>query len=80
MTKREPVVLVMSILAALQVLFGGWAGIQILNSNETLAAVGTLGVLAVAAAQVGVQFWVRGQVTPVEDVPFTEPVVREIEL
>ena len=69
MTKREPVVVVMSILAGLQILFGGWAGINFLNDNDTLAAIGTLGILAVAAAQVGVQFWVRGQVTPVEDAP-----------
>jgi len=64
--KREPVVLVMSILAALQFLFGGWAGVQVLAGNPVLAGVGAVGVLAVAAAQVGLQFYVRGQVTPVE--------------
>lgn len=67
MRKNEPVLLWMSILAALQVLFGGWSGIQLLADNETLAAFGAVGVLAVAAAQVGVQFYVRGQVTPAPD-------------
>ncbi len=61
--------MVMSILAGLQFFFAGWAGINALNHNPTWAAVGALGMLTVAAAQVGAQFWVRGQVTPTEDAP-----------
>jgi hypothetical protein len=63
-TKREPVVLVMSILAGLQVLTGGAALADVFG-----AQVAGLLILAVAAAQVGLQFYVRGQVTPVEDAP-----------
>jgi hypothetical protein len=65
--KHEPVAVVGSILAGLYVLFGGFSGIEALNHNPSWAAAGSLGVLAVAAAQVGLNFYVRGRVTPVED-------------
>ena len=65
--KREPVVLVMSVLAALQFLFGGMGGIAYFSDRDIWTAVAAVGMLATAAAQVGAQFWVRGQVTPVED-------------
>lgn len=65
--KREPVVLVMSILAGLTFFFGGMAGIGYFSENAIWGLVGALGTLATAAATTGVQFWVRGQVTPVED-------------
>lgn len=73
-SKKEPVVIVGSILAGAHVLFAGWAGIQILADHEVAAAVGALGNLATAAAQVGLSFWVRGQVTPNEDVEPLLPV------
>lgn len=66
--KREPVLLAMSILGALQFFVAGASGISFLADNETLAATFALAGLAVAAATFGVQFWVRGQVTPVESV------------
>lgn len=59
MIKREPVVVVMSVLAALQVLAGGAALTELIGPQLA----GVL-ILAVAALQVGVQFYVRGQVTP----------------
>jgi hypothetical protein len=67
-TKREPVVVVMSALAALQFFFAGWSGINFVQGNPTLTAIGIIGNLAVAALQTGAQFYVRGQVTPVEDI------------
>jgi len=60
MIKREPVVVVMSVLAALQVIAGG-AALGELVGPQVAGVV----VLAVAALQVGLQFYVRGQVTPV---------------
>jgi hypothetical protein len=63
MIKREPVVIVMSFLAALQVLAGGAALTDLIGKEWA-------GVffLFVAALQVGLQFYVRGQVTPVDPV------------
>lgn len=69
MIKREPVVVVMSILAALQVIAGASALADLIG-NEWAGAF----VLAVAALQVGMQFYVRGQVTPVEPVVETHVV------
>jgi hypothetical protein len=66
-SKREPVVLPLSILTGLQVLFAGLAGITALNGYPMVAAISAIGTLAVSAAQAGVMFWIRGQVTPVED-------------
>lgn len=66
--RTEPVLVAMSILAGLQLFFGGAAGVSILSDNATLAGVMAVGVLAVAAAQGGIQFYVRGQVTPNTDV------------
>jgi hypothetical protein len=63
MIKREPVVVVMSVLAALQVLAGG-AALADLIGNEWAGVF----VLVVAALQIGMQFYVRGQVTPVDPV------------
>ena len=62
--KRDPVLVTMSILAGLQLFFGGATGVSLLNDNPTVAGVMAVGVLAIAAAQGGVQFYVRGQVTP----------------
>lgn len=56
--KREPVLIAMSILAGLQVLTAGAALADVIGAS--LAA---LLVLVVAAAQTGVQFYVRGAVT-----------------
>jgi hypothetical protein len=58
--KREPVVLVMSILAALQVLVAGAAFTEAVPQPWA-----NLAALVVAAVQVGVAFYVRGQVTPI---------------
>ena len=65
--KREPVVLPLAILTGAQVLFGGLAGITALSGYPMVAAISALGMLATSAVQAGVMFWVRGQVTPVED-------------
>lgn len=61
--KPSPVLLWMSILAALQVLTGGAALAEVIGTQ-----VAGLAVLTVAAMQTGVQFYVRGQVTPWETV------------
>lgn len=66
MIKREPVVVVGSVLAALHIFFGGLAAVNLLTGNVTVALIGALGNLATAAAQGGLNFYVRGQVTPVE--------------
>ena len=57
--KREPVLIVMSVLAGLQVFVGGAAFTELVS-----AQVAGLLALAVAALQVGFQFYVRGKVTP----------------
>lgn len=62
-TTREPVLISMSVLAALQVFFAGSAGVSILTDNDLLAGIMAVGALAVGSAQVGVQFYVRGEVT-----------------
>ncbi|MFD0558708.1 hypothetical protein FB566_4661 [Stackebrandtia endophytica] len=59
--KREPVLIIMSVLAGLQVFVGGAAFTELVS----LRVAGLL-ALSVAAIQVGVQFYVRGQVTPLE--------------
>lgn len=64
----EPVLITMSILAALQILFGGVGGVTYLSDNELIAAICAVGMVAVGAAQVGVQFYVRGQVVPMDNV------------
>ncbi len=67
--KSRPVVIVMSILAALQFLFGGLATVNLgSQGNETILAIGAIGTLAVAAAQAGLQFYVQNLVVPVIDV------------
>lgn len=59
---RNPVLFVMSILAALNAALG-------LGVLAELVSPTTLGWLLViqAAATAGIQFWVRGQVTPMAD-------------
>ena len=79
MKTREPVVLWMSILGGLQFFFAGSATISILSSNETIAGVMGVGALAVAAAQAGIQFYVRGQVIPVEEAVHKAEVVEQLE-
>lgn len=73
--KREPVLVVMSVLAGLQFFFGGISATGYFADNLVVGAVGAFGNLATAAAQVGMQFFVRGQVTPVEDAPDEVPTV-----
>lgn len=70
--KREPVLIVMSVLAALQILTAGAALGDVIGAQ--LAA---LLVLAVAAAQSGVQFYVRGAVTPNQAVAAKVDEARE---
>ena len=65
---HEPVLVSMSILAALQILFGGVGGVTYLSDNEMIAAICAVGMVAVGAAQVGLQFYVRGQVVPLQSV------------
>lgn len=57
--KNEPVLVAMSVLAALQVLTAGSALANVIGPDAA-----ALAVLVVAAAQAGIQFYVRGQVTP----------------
>lgn len=61
--RTSPVLLWMSVLAALQVLSAGSALADVIPYK-----VAALFALTVAAAQAGVQFYVRGQVTPWQDV------------
>jgi len=63
--KQEPVVLMMSIIAGLTFLFSGAAAVAELQGMGWLVPWIALGGLVVASASAGVQFWVRGQVTPV---------------
>lgn len=63
MKKSQPVIVVMSILAGLQVLGAGSALADVVSKD-----VAALFALVVASAQVGMQFYVRSQVTPHEDV------------
>lgn len=68
--KSRPVVIMMSILAALQMLFGGLAALNLPDGSysATVLTVGAFGTLAVAAAQFGLQFYVQNLVTPHVDV------------
>jgi hypothetical protein len=59
----EPVVIAMSVLAFLQFLFAG-AGLGDIIGSQVVF----MGMLVVGAAQVGIQFWVRGQVVAVANV------------
>lgn len=60
--KRNPVLLAMSVLATLQVLAGGAFFADLLGARWAV-----LISLGVAAVQYGVQYWVRGQVTPLAE-------------
>lgn len=60
--KRNPVVIVMSVLAALQVITGA-ANLADLLGARPAAWV----VLVGGAIQVGAAYWVKGQVTPLAD-------------
>lgn len=62
MGRPEPVLIPMSILAGLQILFAGGAITTVLPAQWA-----AFGALVVAACQVGVAFYVRGQVTPGDD-------------
>jgi small basic protein len=68
--KSRPVVITMSILAALQFLFGGLTALNLPDGsyNSTVLTIGAFGTLAVAASQVGIQFYVQNLVTPQVDV------------
>ncbi|MDE9365973.1 hypothetical protein PZ938_10195 [Luteipulveratus sp. YIM 133132] len=61
--RRRPVVVVMSVLAALQILTAGAALGDVIGAKAA-----ALCVLVVAAAQSGIQFYVQAQVTPNGDV------------
>ena len=65
----EPVLVAMSVLAGLQIFFAGSAATTVMVEASTLlTAVFAFGALAVGAAQVGIQFYVRGQVVPLDAV------------
>jgi hypothetical protein len=69
MNKSRPVVIVMSVLAGLQFLFAGMTAANLGDlANKTVLTVGAFGMLATAAAQVAMQFYVQNQVTPTQDV------------
>lgn len=61
--KSEPVLIVMSILAALQVAAGSAALTDIVSKDIVGIA-----IVAIAALQAGLQFYLREKVTPVERV------------
>lgn len=61
--KSQPVIVTMSVLAGLQFLAAGSALADIIPAN-----IAAFFALAVAATQVGVQFYVKSQVVPLEDV------------
>lgn len=63
---KEPVVIVMSVLAGLQILTAGSALGDVIGAQAA-----ALIVLAVAAVQAGVQFYVRGKV-------YTEETVQRL--
>lgn len=69
-TTPEPVLVTMSVLAGLQFLFAGGAGVSIVADNPLVAGLFAVGMLGTAAAQTGVQFYVRGKVTPTERVAY----------
>ena len=61
----NPVLLWMSVLAGLQTFFAGSTVTTVMvEANVLLTAIFAFGALAVGAAQFGIQFYVRGQVTP----------------
>ena len=62
MVNREPVLVVMSVLAGMQALIGAAGFAEAVPRQAALWM-----ILATAAVQAGVQFYVRGQVTPVAD-------------
>ena len=68
MDKKNPVLLWMSILAGLQMFLGGAASVSIVAENFLVAQYFALAILAVGAAQGGIQFYVNGKVTPNEDI------------
>lgn len=69
MKTSEPVLVTQSVLAGLHAFFGGSAAVSaFVEGNAVLTAMFAFGNLAVAAAQMGVAFYVRGQVVPLEAV------------
>lgn len=61
-TTRNPVIWVMSVLAGAQLLTMSTAFLDVVPARWA-----ALASVCVIAAQVAVQFWVRGQVTPLND-------------
>ena len=66
--KPEPVLITMSVLAGLQILFGGVGSVTFFADHELVAAICAVGMVAVGAVQAGVMYYVRGQVVPLENV------------
>ena len=64
----EPVLIAMSVLAGLQILFGGVGSVTFFADYELVAAICAVGMVAVGAAQAGVMYYVRGKVVPLENV------------
>lgn len=67
-TKPQPVLIFGSIITGLVALFGSLAALGVTSDNETLALVGAVGGLVVAAINQGFTQYVKGQVVPVQDV------------
>ena len=59
---KNPVLLIMSLLAALSAVLG----LSVLNALVSATTLGWMLVIQ-AALTAGIQFWVRGQVTPMAD-------------
>lgn len=67
-TKPQPVLVAQSVLAALAFIFGGLSTMAASSGNEVLAFIGGIGTLLTGGANIGVGFYVRGQVVPLQDV------------
>lgn len=62
--KNEPVLIGQSILAALAFIFGGITTMAATTNNDILAMIGGVGTLVTGGLNIGVGYYVRGEVTP----------------
>jgi hypothetical protein len=65
--KPQPVLIVGTIITVLTTFFGGMSTISLLSDNTTWALVGAIGMLATAALNQGLAYYVRSEVVPVGD-------------
>lgn len=65
--KSQPVLLAQSAVAALAFVFGGFTTMGASTNNPTLALIGGIGTLVAGGISIGLGFYVRGVVVPLED-------------